>query len=80
MAKGPAPSMPFVLIPLGAIELIVLVTALTSLSALHPGYSWILSAQPPRRPWQLQGSKIGNLKLQRKKKQHLKASKAIECN
>ena len=43
MARGPAPSMPFVLIPLGAIELIVLVTALTSLSALHPGCS---SAQP----------------------------------
>ena len=64
MAKGPAPSMPFVLIPLGAIELIVLVTALTSLSALHPGCS---SAQPPRRPWQLEGSKVGNLKLQRKK-------------
>ena len=64
MARGPAPSMPFVLIPLGAIELIVLVTALTSLSALHPGCS---SAQPPRRPWQLEGSKVGNLKLQRKK-------------
>ena len=69
MARGPAPSMPFVLIPLGAIELIVLVTALTSLSALHPGCS---SAQPPRRPWQLEGSKVGKFEVATKKKQFKK--------